>query len=127
MMRTNPAISQAREMSMSAAEILLLRPYPTLGPPEPPRLPQAPCQRMSGLAGREHQGLQHLAARAVLHEGGDPGVPQVRARQQRQRTPVGELQSAIESDRAQPLAHDEIVLEPLAAVLPGGHVACELV
>src|SRR2546429_3754992 len=79
------------------------------------------------LANRQHQRLEHLARRAVLHEGRNARVLGVRAREQRQGASLIDLRTFAEADRADPFTHHEIVLEPPAAVLAGGHVARELV
>src|SRR6266571_3721416 len=47
MMRMKPAISQARERSMGAAEIVVLGDYPTLGPLPPHGPPAAQASKIS--------------------------------------------------------------------------------
>src|SRR6266850_1630766 len=79
------------------------------------------------LANRQHQRLEHVARRAVLHERGHPEVLRVGAAQERQGALLLEFQAFAETDRADPFAHHEIVLEALAAVLAGGDLARELV
>src|SRR5258706_2394002 len=79
------------------------------------------------LANRQHQRLEHVVRRAVLHERGHPEVLRVGAAQERQGALLLEFQAAAEVDRADPFAHYEIVLEALAAVLAGGDLARELV
>src|SRR6266581_834205 len=54
-------------------------------------------------------------------------MPGILAWEQRQGALLLDLQAFAEAYRTDPLAHHEIVLEPLAAVLAGSHIARELV
>src|SRR5499427_10863538 len=80
-----------------------------------------------GRARGKHQRLQHLESRTVLDERGDAEVFPVGAGQDRKRAALLELPGVAERERTDPLTHHEVVLEALALVLAGLHVAREAV
>src|SRR6266704_542716 len=112
MTRTKPAISQAREMSMEPRRADSCAAYAT-------------SKAKSARADGQHQRLEHIARGPVLHEGRDARVLRFGPGRERQRALLLEPGALAEADRADPLAHHEIMLEPPAAVLAGAHLARE--
>src|SRR5712691_11494284 len=112
MTRMKPAMSQAREMSMEPRRADSCAAYAT-------------SKAKSARADGQHQRLEHIARGPVLHEGRDARVLRFGPGRERQRALLLEPGALAEADRADPLAHHEIVLEPPAAVLAGAHLARE--
>src|SRR5258708_18843028 len=112
MMSTRPEPSQEREMSMEPRRVVSCAAYAT-------------SKATSAWADGQHQRLEHIARGPVLHECGHARAHRFGAGRKRQRALLLELRALAEADRADPLAHHEIVLEPPAAVLAGAHLARE--